>query len=60
MKTTRLRDGTLVLARELKDYGIAAYTYANRTQAERAAQKVGGQVVQRGRPFYVRVEEAKQ
>lgn len=32
--------------------------YTNRTQAQRAADKIpGAEVIQRGRPFYVRVPE---
>lgn len=51
---TALRDGTKVLAKMY--HGQAwAMTYANRTQAERAAAKFGGEVIQRGRPFFVRL-----
>lgn len=49
-----LRDGTLVLGKEYKGETFPK-TYANRTQAERAAQKEAGDVIQRGRPFYVRL-----
>lgn len=54
----RLADGTVVAARY--DYDgkeINAWTYANRTQAERAAARLGGEVIQRGRPFYVKLED---
>ncbi len=33
------------------------YTFANRTQARNAAAKVGGTVIQRGRPFFVRMPD---
>jgi len=36
--------------------GTFAKTFANRTQAENAAAKVGGYVVQWNRPFFVVVE----
>jgi hypothetical protein len=49
-----LRDGTLVLGKEYQGETFPK-TYANRTQAERAAQKEAGEVIQRGRPFYVRL-----
>ena len=49
-----LRDGTMVLAK-LYEGAPSALTYANRTQAQRAAESIGGDVIQRGRPFYVRV-----
>ena len=35
-----------------------AVTYVNRTQAEKAAAKLGGQVIQPGRVFYVAMPEA--
>jgi hypothetical protein len=50
--TTTLRDGTVVLAKMYKGEP-SAMTYSNRTQAETAAVKNGGEVIQRGRPFYV-------
>jgi hypothetical protein len=56
MLTTTLRNGATVLAREVKDYGVCAYTFANRTQAERAAAKYpnsGAYVRAIGRPFFV-------
>lgn len=50
-----LRDGTIVLGKEYQGV-IVPVTYANRTQAEAAAQRVGGEVIKRsGRPFYVAV-----
>jgi hypothetical protein len=62
--TTTLRNGQTVTA---KVYGahVFATTYANRTQAERAAAKlcaagIPADVVQfMGRPFFVRVEVAR-
>lgn len=62
--STRLRDGTLVLAK-LYHGKPSALTFANRTQAERAAARVSGHsgagtglVIHRGRPFYVAVYDA--
>uniref|UniRef100_A0A6M3KHT1 Uncharacterized protein n=1 Tax=viral metagenome TaxID=1070528 RepID=A0A6M3KHT1_9ZZZZ len=56
--TKRLNDGTLVAARYNYDgTEVNAWTYANRTQAKRAAERLGGEVIQRGRPFYVKLEE---
>ena len=55
MKTTTLKNGDVVLAHGAAAYGISAYTYANRAQAEKAAKRVGGIVIQRGRPFYVKL-----
>ena len=57
--TTRLNSGRVVLARRSTTHGdICARTYANRTQAERAAAKFGGCVIQPGfsRVFYVAME----
>ena len=54
MTTYMLRTGEIVLARPW-DGRTYPVTYTNRTQAERAAAKVGGEVIQRGRPFYVRL-----
>jgi hypothetical protein len=64
MKTTTLNNGLTVMAKETK-YGLTAYTFANRTQAERAAEKVrtGGQpcrVWKGARPFYVVMETVAQ
>ena len=50
----RLRDGTTVLAKSDKN-GLSALTYSNRTQAEKAAKSHGGEVIHRGRPFYVKL-----
>lgn len=54
-----LRDGTLVLGKLYRsgdgDKEVVPVTYSNRTQAARAAQREGGVVIQRGRPFYVRL-----
>jgi len=54
---TRLNDGRLVSARPNGE----AYTFANRTQAQNHATKVGGQVYQppMGRVFYVAVPATK-
>ena len=54
MKTTLLNDGTEVLAHG-GAYGVTPYTYSNRAQAHRAAMKYGGDVIRRGRPFFVRM-----
>lgn len=53
--TTKIR-GHIVLA---KADGFP-HTYSNRTQAEKAAAKVGGQVLKffDSRPFFVVLEEA--
>lgn len=60
--TTTLRDGTTVLAK-MYDGSPSAVTYANRTQAEAAATKYGGEVYRTpgGVPFYIRMpaDEAK-
>lgn len=61
METFTLRDGTVVLAKLIHDpftpTSAAPYpkTYANRTQADRAALKagLGWAVIQRGRPWFV-------
>ena len=50
-KTYTLRDGVTVTSKD----GQWPTQYANRTQAYKAAEKVGGEVIQRGRPWYVRV-----
>lgn len=48
----KLRNGQSVLSKD----GSRPVTYANRTQAERAAAKIpGAEVIVRGRPFYVLV-----
>lgn len=52
MKTYTLRStGEVVTSKD----GEWPTQYANRTQAQQAAEKVSGEVIQRGRPFYVRV-----
>ena len=51
--TTTLRDGTVVTARTNASGDTHAWTYANRTQAEKAAARNGGTVIKRGRPWYV-------
>jgi len=52
--TAKLKSGDIVLAK-LYEGQPSAITYANRTQAEKAADKVGGTVIQRGRPFFVQM-----
>jgi len=47
-----------VLGKMLQNTEVVAVTYANRTQAERSAKREGGEVIQRGRPFYVRLKGA--
>lgn len=53
---TITKDGRTYLAKAYKG-DVSRMTYANRTQAERAAEKVGGFVVHSPmyRPFYVAV-----
>jgi hypothetical protein len=51
--TTKLGDGTVVLAKRYKG-DVSPKTYANRSQAQRSAGKVNGEVIGK-RPFYVRV-----
>ncbi len=51
----RLSDGTTVLGK-CTEHGVSAKTYANRTQANKAASRENGEVIQRGRPFYVRIK----
>lgn len=53
--TTTLRSGAVVLAKPYKGVPMAV-TYANRTQAEKAAATFGGWVWQSGRPFLVRFD----
>ncbi len=53
--TITLREGPVVLAKFTK-YGLSAKTFANRTQAEKAAKECGGWVIQWGRPFLVRLD----
>jgi len=56
MNTYKLNNGVEVLARPLKDGSLYPYTYINRTQAENAARKNGGEVYQSHwtrRVFYV-------
>jgi hypothetical protein len=52
--TYRLRSGDLVTSKD----GSWPTQYTNKTQALRAAAKIAGaEMIQRGRPFYVRVPE---
>lgn len=53
----KLRDGTIVLGK-LTQYGVVAKQYTNRTQAQKAATREQGDVIQRGVPFYVRLRAA--
>lgn len=52
--TYKLNNGAVVLAKLYKGEPFPL-TYANRTQAKNAAAKVGGEVIQCGRPFFVRM-----
>lgn len=54
-KTYRLGTGELVTSKD----GEWPTQYVHRTGAEKAAAKIGGEVIQRGRPFYVRVPETE-
>ena len=54
-----LWDGQIVLGK-LYEGAVVAVTYANRTQAQRAADLKGGVVIQRGRPFFVRLNQPGQ
>lgn len=54
MKVAGLRDGTLVLGKEYHGEVVPLH-YSNRTQAQAAAARISGEVIQRGRPFYVMV-----
>jgi hypothetical protein len=52
MNTYRLRSGDVVTSKD----GTWPTQYTNRTQAQRAADKIpGATMIQRGRPFYVRL-----
>lgn len=54
MTTYILRSGETVTAKS-SDWPTQ---YANRTQAQKAADKIlGAEVIQRGRPFYVRLPD---
>lgn len=56
--TVKLRNGAIVLAKNTK-HGVFARTYANLTQAEKAATQFGGYVIHPmfGRVFYVCMEQ---
>lgn len=61
--TVKLNSGVVVLGKTT-EYGLSAVTYANRTQANKAAAKlvasgVKAEVIHRGRPFYVMVTETE-
>ena len=57
MHTYRLRSGDLVTSKD----GTWPTQYANRTQARKAAAQIpGAEMIQRGRPFYVRVPDGKE
>jgi hypothetical protein len=56
MYTTKLNNGVEVVARPMGPCRLYAVTYVNRTQAEKAAAKIGGEVYQPrpgSIPFYV-------
>ncbi len=54
MKTYRIHTGELVTSHD----GEWPTQYTNRTQANKAAARIpGAEVIQRGRPFYVRIPE---
>ena len=50
--------GATVSAREVPGYGMEAYTFSNKTQADKHAKKVGGETYHFGRVFYVRMKES--
>jgi hypothetical protein len=50
--------GATVSAREVPGYGMEAYTFSNKTQADKHAKKVGGETYHLGRVFYVRMKES--
>jgi len=56
--TSKLNSGVVVLAKSTPT-GVFAKTFANKTQAARAAEKVGGEVIQPrlGPVFYVMMPE---
>lgn len=59
--TYKLNNGIVVLAKKPSapepnhSSTPYPYTFANHTQAQNAAAKVGGSVIQCGRPFFVRM-----
>lgn len=56
--TFTLTSGDVVLSRISQyDNENRPYSFSNRTQAIRAAERVGGAVIKRGRPWYVKVEK---
>lgn len=60
MNTYKLNTGVHVLARPMKDGSLYPYTYINRTQADNAARKHGGDVYQSHstrRVFYVTLKQ---
>lgn len=60
-ETTTLRNGAAVLAKTTK-YGLFAKSYANRTQANNAADRLAARGIKShaaqfmGRPFYVVID----
>ena len=57
VRTYTLRSGDVVTSKD----GKWPKQYANRTGAEKAAAKIpGADVIQRGRPFYVRLPKAEE
>jgi len=61
--TVKLNTGDVVSAKMGKGYSfkgdenMQAYKFTNRTQAQKHAEKVGGEVIKPGRVFYVRMNE---
>jgi hypothetical protein len=53
--TIKTHYGFTALAKEDR-FGVHVKTFANRTQAEKAARQFGGQVVQPNRAFLVMIE----
>ena len=56
--TTTLSSGVVVLAKMYKGRP-SAKTFANRSQANKAAEQVGGEVIGLGRPLFVKVPAPK-
>jgi len=55
--TLKTHYGFTALAKQDR-FGLHVKTFANRTQAEKAARQIGGQVVQPNRAFLVMVQDA--
>ena len=52
------RGGFAIVSARKTKYGMDAYKFSNRTQAEKHADKVGGKVINPGRVFYVELKES--